>query len=432
MTVVPGAAADAVTMTSVTRADAASVRPPLLVSCFAVAVFVLGTGAFLALQSSDSNEPTRPLVLLLWVLAYAFAGAVLLDGVLRHRARVPLPTLLVAVVALTALSVLWSEAPLLTLRRSVGLAGTVVVGLLIAQRLTPLDVLAAVRRAMLVIAVASLLLFVLGDARVIDPIHGTLRGVVGTKNSLGSFMALGILAALTTAFLHRAHARRHVLAAVVMAAALAFTDSTAATATALLVILGAMGAAMRARPVGRLALGGCLALALAGTAVLLPLSDPDTLAGAIGEDTTLTGRDAVWDESLRAAAERPVLGYGYGAFWEGSGAADDIRARLQWPVPNGHNGLLDVALDLGLVGAALMVLLVLALLVRGAYDAARGSQDAAVLRLSVGALLILRNTVESGLLQQNTLLTVLLVVALAIPAHTEAPTRPGDRPAVDA
>jgi O-antigen ligase len=309
----------------------------------------------------------------------------------------------------------------------------VVVGLLIAQRLKPLDVLAAVRRAMLVIAVASLLLFVLGDARVIDPIHGTLRGVVGTKNTLGSFMALGILAALATAFLHRAHTRRHVLAAVVMAAALAFTNSTAATATALLVILGAVCAAMRARPVGRILLGAGLALTLAGTAVLLPLSDPDTLAGAIGEDTTLTGRDAVWDESLRAAADRPVLGYGYGAFWEGSRAADDIRARLQWPVPNGHNGLLDIALDLGLVGAALMVLLVLALLMRGVHDAARGSHDAAVLRLSVGALLILRNTVESGLLQQNTLLTVLLVVALAIPAPVDAPSEPGNRrPAIGA
>jgi len=398
-------------------------------SLFAVAVFLLGSGAFFALASEGPDQGRQTPVLLLWMLAYAMAFAVLVDGVIRQRLRVPMPVLVLAIVALTAISIMWSEAPALTFRRSVGLAGTVTVGLLLAQRLKPLDVLAAVRRAMLVIALASLLLFVLGDPRVIDPIHGTLRGVVGTKNTLGSFMALGILAALTTALLDRAYALRHVLAAAVMAAALAFTDSTAATATALLVVLGAMGAAVRSRPVARMVVGALIALMLAAAAILLPLSNPDTLAGAIGEDTTLTGRDAVWGESLRAVAERPVLGYGYGAFWEGTGAAEDIRARLQWPVPNAHNGLLDVTLDLGLVGAVLTVLLLFSLLARGVYDAIHGAQDAAVLRLSVGALLVLRNTVESGLLQQNTLLTVLLVVALAIPGKLAPEAAVDHRPA---
>ena len=95
-------------------------------------------------------------------------------------------------------------------------------------------------------------------------------------------------------------------------------------------------------------------------------------------------------------------------------------------MPSSHNGVLDAALDLGWAGAALAVALVLLLVARGLADLRAGRRDLAALRLAVAALTVVANVVESGLLQQNSLWTVLLVVALAVPAGPppEASRRP--------
>lgn len=397
-----------------------------LTAWFAVLVFVLGTGAFFALLPPRPAGESRASVLLLWAVFYGIAGVVLLDGALRHRSPVPVPPLLVAVVSLTALSVLWSDAEALTLRRSVGLAGTVLVGTLLAQRLAPVQIFDALRRAMLLISLASLVLFATGDPRAVDLDHNTLRGVVATKNSLGAFMALGVLATSVTALLDPSRVRRCILSALPMVTALFLTDSTGATLTAALVLLGTIVAAIRPRPTGRVLLGCAAAMLLGIVTITVPQTTAEQVAGAVGEDTTLTGRDAIWELSTEAGARRPLLGYGYGAFWEGTAAAEDIRDRLQWPVPNGHNGLLDIWLDLGVAGVIAMALLLGALLVRGVRDARAGVRGSAALRLSVAALLIIRNTAESGFLQQNTLLTVLMVVALATPG-AERVARGGSR-----
>ena len=43
-----------------------------------------------------------------------------------------------------------------------------------------------------------------------------------------------------------------------------------------------------------------------------------------------------------------MLGAGYSAFWDKYGVG--IRANVGWDTPHSHNGILDLALDLGLVG----------------------------------------------------------------------------------
>ena len=387
---------------------------PLWVRWFAVAVLVLATGAFFAVMQSSPDSESRPEVLLLWVLAYAVSGFALFDGALRLRLRLPTPLPLVLFVALAAASSTWSVAPDITLRRAVGLLGTALVGLLLAQRLQPVEVLDALRRAVLVVALASLVFLAAGNPEAMDEIHDTLRGVLSTKNTLGRTMALGLLACAGSALLDRGRIRRSVVSAVPMVVALALTGSTGGVLMALLAVLGTAVIALWGRDVGKIALVGGFALVLGALLAVAPTTSSEQVLGVLGEDTTLTGRDEVWQESLDAAQERPVLGYGYGAFWEGSEQAEQIQARLQWSVPNAHNALLDVALDLGLVGVALALAVLVALFVRGLSDVTSGRHRAAFLRLSLAGFVTISTLVESGLLQQNALLTVLLVVALAV------------------
>src|SRR5690606_18147097 len=78
---------------------------------------------------------------------------------------------------------------------------------------------------------------------------------------------------------------------------------------------------------------------------------------ALGKDPSLTGRTDIWEALMRKVADRPWTGYGYGAFWgrEGESApADWVRQETQWPVPNAHNGWIDLLVQLGWPGAFLV------------------------------------------------------------------------------
>lgn len=408
------------------RADLGRSEDASPVRWFAVAVLVLSTGAFFAVAADTPGSESRPTVLLLWALAYLVAAAILVDGRLRLRLPLVVPMELVLFVGLAALSVAWSVAPDVTLRRAVGLLGTVLVGLVVAQRLTTVEVLDAVRRAVLIVTLASLVLYVSGSVAALDEVHGTLRGVLATKNTLGRVLALGLLAAAATGLLDPSKARRCVLSAVPMVLALALTDSTGGILIAAVVLLGTLLVLVLRRRSGTVAVAGAVALMLGLTVLVAPSLSAERVASAIGEDTTLTGRDEVWAESLDAAAERPVLGYGYGAFWDSAVEADRIRARLQWPVPHAHNGLLDAGLDLGAVGVLGSLVVLGGLVLRGVQDLRRRLPAQATLRLSVAWLVLFSNIAESSLLQQNSLLTLLLVVALAARGPDPA-TRPPDR-----
>lgn len=413
------------------------------ISKFAFAVLLLSTGAGFALSFSGSGEGSQTPVLLLWLLAYAIGAGLVLDTLLRKRQRPSLPPWLFFFLLLALTSAFWSESPSVTLRRGLALIGTTLVGLAIADRLQPVGVLEVIRRVAVVVAVASLVLYVLGDPRALDEVHSTLRGVVVTKNQLGRVMAVGLIACACVAYLNRARWRACLASAAPMAVALAFTDSAGGVLVSLIGLVTVGSLAVWRGPRSRVAFGAAVVAGLGAVILAVPngISFED-VTDVSGRDTTLTGRTEIWEESLRAARERPLTGYGFGAFWgQGgggveSGAAARIRARLAVPVANAHSGVLDVILDTGIPGAVLALLVLAAAARRGLHDVRTGGVDGALLRAAVVGLLLATSATESGLLQENTLLTVLLVVAAAAksapkPSPAEQPARDDAEPSDD-
>ena len=49
---------------------------------------------------------------------------------------------------------------------------------------------------------------------------------------------------------------------------------------------------------------------------------------ALGRSATLTGRTRIWQMSLDNIAQRPWLGYGFGAFWR----PGEVEARTMWQI----------------------------------------------------------------------------------------------------
>ena len=98
-------------------------------------------------------------------------------------------------------------------------------------------------------------------------------------------------------------------------------------------------------------------LSLVGTAIITwVLSNLQLVSDLIGRSVTLTGRLQLWAVCFYMALRQPWLGYGYSAFWLGlNGPSRIVWQIIRWHPPHPHNGLLSVWLDLGLIGAALLL-----------------------------------------------------------------------------
>jgi len=273
---------------------------------------------------------------------------------LRRAAPAFIPT--VVLFGFAAASLSWSIEPDITLRRIEALAFNSLLSLYLAARFGWRDLARIVAAAMAILAVGSWVMCV-GFPRL--GIHqaanaGAWRGVWPEKNELGFVMAVGAQASVACALLD-ARWRRAWLASALLCAALVVLSRSG---TAIICLVGSIALAIGLassrrhpiRAIGVAFFGGSLVLALAFMTAL----DLPWMLELIGKDPTLTGRTEVWAAVAHRVADRPILGYGYEAFWHNLfGPALLVRHEAQWAVPSAHNGWLEILLELGWVGAIL-------------------------------------------------------------------------------
>lgn len=81
--------------------------------------------------------------------------------------------------------------------------------------------------------------------------------------------------------------------------------------------------------------------------------------GRLEESGQFSGRFPLWGELLPFVEEHPILGHGFQTFWDPERIANFSHA-AQWTVTDGHSAYFDATLDLGFVGVALLVAVILA------------------------------------------------------------------------
>jgi exopolysaccharide production protein ExoQ len=103
-----------------------------------------------------------------------------------------------------------------------------------------------------------------------------------------------------------------------------------------------------------------LSIAFVTGAAALLISLSAVLLASMGRSEELSGRIQIWQAILESISRQPWLGYGFDAFWSTlSGEATQVFAATGWVVTSAHSGYLNVALELGLVGFALVMLTLL-------------------------------------------------------------------------
>lgn len=144
-----------------------------------------------------------------------------------------------------------------------------------------------------------------------------------------------------------------------------------------------------------------------------------SLLAMFGRNATLTGRTDLWNLCLTLVTN-PVFGAGYESFWLGS------RLEKMWNyipgVNQAHNGYLEIYLNLGWVGVALLVSLLIAGY-RNIIRALRRREPSASLRLAIFVVACVTNCTEAGFKMMHPMWIAVLAVSAAWPARKIARPR---------
>ena len=142
----------------------------------------------------------------------------------------------------------------------------------------------------------------------------------------------------------------------------------------------------------------------------------------VGRDATLTGRTILWQITWQSILERPLLGYGYGAYWL-SRFGD--QSYLGWVPWHAHNGYLDMQLGGGIILTGLVAVQTLYLISKSIFHAVSPRSAASFFIVLVAALLPIYNLVESVFIREYSLPTALYAAAVFLIRHKQYPRKTG-------
>jgi O-antigen ligase len=387
---------------------------PIIACVYATIVFPL---IIVSCDPSDSAclMEARPESKIFWP-ALAAISAVL---AVRNFSRLRFPPhilWLFGYLALAGASVLWAfkpEASFIRFSQQAMIVVSIVVPAMLAARQTDL-----MRSLFLCFAVATILnvFFVLGRPP-IDTKFATwgYPGYFPGKNYLGECEAIALLLALHETIYPGKRRLFGILVAIAAMVLLVLSNSKTAMGLSFLVPLLA-GATLLLRRVTRLS-----------TAIIL-LSIPvvwlifTTLTGfsiyrvshILYGDSTFTGRSIIWDFVESEIEHRPLLGWGYQSFWLVGPDAPSIVNAPGWvkDMPNGHNGYLDVKVELGYAGYALFMAFMFATLHAIGRVADRAPIRAWLL-LTLALQIIITNGLESIWMRGFEMLWVVFLILVA-------------------
>ena len=387
-----------------------------LVAALAITIVLL-SGGHLNESLRIGGDTGRGANQLLIVPIFAVCALLVLYRARRSFILLSASPLTIALVTVPLLSVLWSTDPSQTLSRSLALLFAVCASLFLAERCTPRELMMLVAIGVGTAALLNMLYVLLtpGTGLMHDGHAGAWRGLYSQKNGLARLMVLGTVACFYAAAVSRRHRRLLALVGSGLCLTLTFL-STSMTAVVALLAVGvavALVHMLRARGPALVVSTGIVATMVTCLLLLLALYAEES-AALLGRDLTLTGRTVIWTTALSELQDRPYLGFGYGAFWTGwSGPAAIVWAQSGFDPGDSHNGFLDAAIDLGILGA-LLFLVHLSVTVWAAIRWSR-LEGATTWPVAFLAVFVIYNLTESSVLRPTNLLWILyLAVSLRL------------------
>jgi exopolysaccharide production protein ExoQ len=329
-----------------------------------------------------------------------------------------------------AISILWSDFPLVSWKRWVRSFGDFIMVLTVLSEEDSVEGIKRVIRRCAYITLPLSIVFIkyfrdIGVKYTLDGQFTMWVGVTSHKNELGALALIcGILVSwdIITGGYRNGKTMCVNMTLLLMALWLLNGSASSDSKTSwmgfilgicVLVLLNLFKA--RVRNLGRDIVISALALALISGAVEAfgGMSLYEVIVTASGRDTTLTGRTDLWKDIFARASESPILGVGFGSFWIGN--VHHVWENYLWRPTQAHNGYLDIYLELGLVGIFLLLLMIISSY-KSISNSLRTNFRYGSLRLVFFLIVIVHNISESSFLRGTSLLWFVLLLSMANPA----------------
>ena len=308
---------------------------------------------------AESKSTTHTKFVMIALLLASLAMAMRARPVVPYRLKlllIPGAMLL----ALACVSAIWAKAPADTLTMAVYqsmLVGTLLISVAVSN--DPRRIMQYMLLMFALVVAANLAAVLMRP-----PAHNGHAGIYGYKNTLGGAAGCAFLFGLFHLFQGRL-GWRSIAWFTTFGAAFVTLASDSKTSIALIfaapLLAGLIYVASRSLAQGPIATGVLMVgLSVSGfyTMGLMTGFDVDDVLLATYGDTTFTGRTDIWGLMYDHIQLSPWLGNGYRGFWSLGVASPKHASEIAFirTIGSGHNGYLDIMLDLGIVGLCLLVL----------------------------------------------------------------------------
>jgi O-antigen ligase len=390
---------------------------PTIISIFVMMILVLIAPIMTADGTPDGSGNTlRQAGYALLFLATVW----MVGGFKRPRKLLAPPLMIILAIGWCWLSLFWALEPSITIRRL--LLTTLVLWIIfLAVEECGFD---RTIKAMMICLVALLIAnYIAIVAFPYEAIHqagisvdagivGDWKGVLPQKNFTGACCALTIML-----FLFAGKQVNLILRIGVIAASAFFlVMSQSKTSMGMLILSAAVGGIYYVfNPRLRMVL--IPVVALAGVAMMMySITAWDEMLGPFARHDGLTGRVQIWPYLISYATDHPYTGAGYGSFWNIGTEGPIYSYSRNWvsELSNGHNGYLDLLVQVGWPGLILAVLATMVipmwkLLSNSEVSKARGGLLIALLIFCIG-----HNITETSLFERDVIVGVFLIFTVAL------------------
>jgi len=265
------------------------------------------------------------------------------------------------------ISIVWTESPLISLKRWFRTLGDLMVVMVILTESNPFKaIVTAYKRCfILLIPLSVVLIKYFRQYGTQEPKHFASNfwvGVTTHKNSLGLLAMLAALLFLWNIFQKDKKGKIVAIVYLIMIAYLLNGGGHTRSSTAIVLIPIAVAAYLfmgkyKSRPERLLpVIVGAFVITLVinvSAEFIFGAPIDEIISLAIGKDPTLTGRTLLWQELIALGRRHFFLGYGYEGFWTQpimqylKEVNDGIHS---WGPSQSHNGYIEVFLNLGILG----------------------------------------------------------------------------------
>lgn len=323
-----------------------------------------------------------------------------------------------ALLILAALSFLWSDFPDVSKKEGIITLLSSLFGLYLASRFTLKEQLQIVAWTAGIAAVFSLLysLALPGYAKEQGFHAGAWRGPLIQKNMFARILVIFAPPILLTALENRKY--RTILLIVFAISVALIQLSTSKSALLIFISLMILLPLYRAlRWSGSLVIPLLIiAVIIGGSVATWFITNWEPFLYSLGKDPSLTGRTDIWESVIEKIWDRPWLGYGYAGFWVDGGEGERaIWKTIYLKVTQAHNGYINIAAELGLLGLLFFILSLLTAYIRSINLVRSTRTIEGLWPITYITYIFLYNETESTNLEPNSLLWILYVaVTLSI------------------